>query len=89
MGSKKRGKDEIIFEILKTCSGRGVKIIKIEGSSNLNFKILPKYINFLVENDLIEVVKIEAVLYKTTEKGTKALWHLEQFRALIPGLPLD
>jgi len=88
MGTKKRCKDEIIYKILKVCKGRGIKITKIAGSSNVGFKILPKYINLLVENDLIEVVKIEAVLYKTTEKGIKALWHLEQFRALIPELPL-
>jgi len=87
MGSKKRCKDEIIFEILKACNGRGIKISKIAGSSNVGFEILPKYINLLVESDLIEVVKIEAVLYETTEKGIKALWHFEQFRALIPGLP--
>jgi predicted transcriptional regulator len=59
------------------------KISKIAGSTNLGFKILPKYINFLVENDLIEVVKIEAVLYKTTKKGIEALWHFEQLRECI------
>lgn len=84
MGSKKRDKDEIIFEILRACKGRGIKITKISGSSNVSFEILPKYINLLVKNDLIEVVKIEAVLYKTTDKGIKALWHLEQLRELIP-----
>jgi predicted transcriptional regulator len=85
MGAKKRCKDEIIYRILKACKGRGIKITRIARSSNLGFKILPKYINFLVENDLIEVVKIEAVLYKTTEKGYKALWHLEQLNELILG----
>lgn len=88
MGSQKRCKDEIIYRILKACKGRGIKITKINGLSDVGFEILPKYINLLVENDLIEVVKIEAVLYKTTEKGSKALWHLEQFRAMIPELPL-
>jgi predicted transcriptional regulator len=71
MGAKKCCKDEIIYKILKACKGRGIKISKIAGSSDLDFKILPKYINLLVENDLIEIVKIEAVLYKTTEKGIK------------------
>ena len=88
MGAKKRCKDEIIYRILKACKGRGIKITKIAGSSDVGFEILPKYINLLVENDLIEVVKIEAVLYKTTEKGIKALWHLEQLRELMPGMYL-
>jgi len=88
MGVKKRCKDEIIYRILKACKGRGIKITKIAGSSDVGFEILPKYINLLVENDLIEVVKIEAFLYKTTDKGVEALWYLEQFRALIPELPL-
>lgn len=71
MAPKRRGRDDIIFEILKTCKGRGVKITKIEGSSNLNFKIISKYINFLVENELIEVERVDAILYKTTKKGLK------------------
>jgi predicted transcriptional regulator len=85
MGVKKRCKDEIIYRILKACKGRGIKITKITGSSNAGFEILPKYINLLVENDLIEVVKMEAVLYKTTKKGIEALWHFEQLREMIPG----
>ena len=83
--SRSVSKDEIIYRILKSCKGRGIKITNISGSSKVGFEILPKYINLLVENDLIEVVKIEAVLYKTTKKGIEALWHFEQFRARIPG----
>ncbi len=61
MGAQRRCKDEIIYRILKACKGRGLKITKINRSSDVGFEILPKYINLLVENDLIEVVKIEAV----------------------------
>lgn len=69
MGSKRRNRDEIIYRILKACKGRGVKISKIADASNVEFKILSKYINLLIKHDLIEIVKIEAFLYKTTEKG--------------------
>jgi predicted transcriptional regulator len=86
MGTKKRSQEQILFEILKICNGRGVIITKIAGLSNLNFRSLPKYINLLVENDLIEVVSEDAILYKTTQKGIKALWHFEQLKELIPGM---
>jgi predicted transcriptional regulator len=68
VAAKRRCKDEIIFEILKTCNGRGVKITKIEGSSNLNSRFYRKFINFLVENELIEVVKVDAILYKQPKR---------------------
>jgi len=85
MGAKKRGKDQIVYEILKICNGRGVIITKIAGTSNLNFRSMPKYINLLVENELVEIVREDATLYRTTQKGTIALRLLEQLRELIPG----
>jgi predicted transcriptional regulator len=85
MGAKKHSKDEIIYRILKACKGRGIKITRISWSSNVGFEILPKYLNYLMEYNLIEIVKIEAVLYRTIEKGYKALWYFEEFNELIPG----
>ena len=84
MRAKKRTEDQIIFEILKICEGDGVIITKIVGSLNLNFKTTPKYINLLVKNELIEVVNGEAILYKTTPKGIKALRYFRKLNALIP-----
>ena len=86
MRTKKRSQEQILFEILKICNGRSVIITKIAGLSNLNFRSLPKHINLLVENDLLEVVREDALLYKTTQKGVKALWHFEQLKELIPGM---
>jgi predicted transcriptional regulator len=79
MGAKKRGQDQIIFEILKVCNGRGVIITKIAGLSNLNFRSLPKYINLLVENDLIAVVSEGAILYKTL---TRITWGIDLIQAV-------
>jgi predicted transcriptional regulator len=57
MNAKKRTKTRSFLKILQICNGKGAIITRIACSSNLNFKIILKYINLLVENSSIELVR--------------------------------
>lgn len=78
---KKRFKDQIIAEILKTCEGEGANKTKVVYDSGLNFHTIKPYLATLDRNDLIEI--IPGPLYRTTQKGRTALRHLKAIEELI------
>jgi predicted transcriptional regulator len=82
--SSKRFKDQILTQILESCNGDGVSKTKVVYSSGLNFKTIVPYLSLLINNGLLEVLDGHLPLYKTTEKGFKALAHLKGLEDLIP-----
>jgi predicted transcriptional regulator len=80
---KKRFKDQIIAEILKTCEGEGTSKTKLVYASGLNFHTINFYLATLDTNDLIEIAPGKIPLYKTTPKGRTALRHLKAIEKLI------
>jgi predicted transcriptional regulator len=80
---KKRFKDQIIAEILKTCEGEGANKTKVVYDSGLNFHTIKPYLATLDSNDLIEIIPGPLPLYRTTQKGRAALRHLKAIEKLI------
>ena len=72
---------DICADILKIAQ-TGAKKTQIVYQANLNFKIVKKYLDRLIDNGLLQN-QDEARFYMTTHRGTD---FLEQYRELI--LPL-
>ena len=67
---ERRGKLEIIADILIVARGGGAKKTAIVYKANLNFNRVENYLHYLEEKGLIENASRE---YKTTEKGKEFL----------------
>jgi predicted transcriptional regulator len=83
MSPKKRFKDQIIAEILKACEGDGTSKTKVVYASGLNFLTIKPYLATLDRTDLIEIIPGSRPLYRTTQKGNAALFHLKAIEELI------
>jgi len=76
MERKKRSSYDIIYDILVTCKP-GVKKTRLMYNANLSFEVLKKYVDVLVEKQLI--LKKDEKFF-VTEKGMKFLDILRTFR---------
>ncbi len=71
MAFAKRGRVEIIYDILCLCQ-RPAQKTHILFKCNLSFNQLQKYLKYLVSHDLISSYNgAQRELYKTTDKGKK------------------
>lgn len=80
---------EIHLDVLRTLAQKGpLKLTHIMYKSNVNCCVLKEYLDFLIQNDLVEekIIKKERIVYKVTEK---ALSVLKYFRELQIMLPID
>ena len=79
--SKKRNDVEISADILRVAM-TGAKKSHIVYQTNLNFKLLDKYLELLTKNDLITSPS-DNKTFKTTEKGLRYLDHFEGFQKYL------
>ena len=78
----KRNIDQINAQILALCQGDGVSKTKIVYQVNLNFKTAKGYLDLLLEKGLLEAIPGKHIMYKTTEKGERALEHHKAIEAI-------
>jgi predicted transcriptional regulator len=69
---EKRNRDQIKAQILALCL-EGASKTKIVYQTNLNFKTAKEHLDLLLEKGLLEAIPGENIIYKTTEKGERAL----------------
>jgi predicted transcriptional regulator len=82
----KRSKEQIIEKILTICK-EPAGITKIVYQCNLNFYTVKIHLEGLTGAGLLDVSETNPILFKTTNKGMKALEHINAFRfLLIPSL---
>jgi len=77
---KNRSSIDIIANILEVAK-EGNKKTRIMYLANLSFDQLKKYLNFLIEKDLLEYDSNERK-YKTTDKGLEFLKMLNDFKEI-------
>jgi len=70
---EKRNRDQIKAEILALCQEDGASKTRIVYQVNLNFKTVKGFLDLLLEKALLEAIPGEHIIYKTTEKGERAL----------------
>jgi predicted transcriptional regulator len=71
--TKQRSKSQIIAQILDLCQGDGASKTMIVYQVNLNFRTVMTYLNLLLKKDLLETIKGDRPIYKTTPAGGRAL----------------
>jgi predicted transcriptional regulator len=69
---RKRLPLEIMVDILKAASGKGVTMTALTYRSNSNFLRTCKYVELLTSRDLLECVNSTPKMYRTTARGDKA-----------------
>jgi len=69
----RRGKGQILYQILSLCKGESAIKTKIVYALNLNFANANEYLDLLIKNGLLEAGHEKAPLYKTTQKGIELL----------------
>ena len=69
----RRSKAQIITEILTICHGSGASKTMIAQQANLNLNTAKSYLEILTKWGLIEDIKGNFILYKTTSKVEKSL----------------
>jgi predicted transcriptional regulator len=76
--SGRRSGLEIIGEILEEAK-KGVTKTRLVYRTNLNFLVIRKHLDFLLQRELLEIVHEPMQHYVTTEKGNQ---FLEEFRKM-------
>ena len=75
---KRRSKNQIIAQILATCQEESVNKTKVVYQANLNFRTVVPYLDQLITKGFLEASSDKFPLYRTTEKGEKALESLRE-----------
>ena len=83
----RRSKMEMHLDILRTLAQKGpLKLTHIMYKSNLNCCVLKEYLDFLIEQELVEekTIKKEKIVYTITEKGLTVLKYFRELQIMLP-----
>jgi predicted transcriptional regulator len=75
------------IDILKVLSQRGpLKLTHIMYKANVNCSVLKQYLNFLIQEDLVEerTVGKKRVVYAITQKGITVLKYFRELKTILP-----
>lgn len=70
---RKRSKDQLLAQVLASCQGDGAIKTEIVYQVGLNFRTIMPYLTLLTEKGHIETEKRDLTIYRTTQKGMRAL----------------
>ncbi len=85
----RRSKLEMYIDILKVLAQRGpLKLTHIMYKANVNCSVLKEYLNFLIQQDLIEeqTVGKKRTVYVVSEKGLNVLKYFRELKVMLPVL---
>jgi len=75
---KYRGRLEIIAAVLRVI-GEGAKKTHVMYGANLSYRLVSRYLNWVVRAGLVRTVRGSGSLYKVTAKGQRFLERYEEF----------
>ncbi len=81
--NNRRSNIEVMADILKLGQAGKTEIMH---SANMSYRQLQKYLEFLVQNEFIDVMKLgnTVTVYKVNEKGLKLLKNIDNLLKMIP-----
>jgi predicted transcriptional regulator len=83
----RRSKLEMHLDILMTLAKKGpLKLTHIMYKANVNCSVLKEYLDFLIQQELVEekTIKKERIVYTITEKGLIVLKYFRELQIMIP-----
>lgn len=83
----RRSKLEMYVDILKVLARHGpLKLTHIMYKANVNCSVLKEYLNFLMEQDLIEekTVGKKRIVYAITQRGITVLKYFRELKTVLP-----
>jgi predicted transcriptional regulator len=83
----RRSKLEMHLDILMTLAKKGpLKLTHIMYKANVNCSVLKEYLDFLIQQELVEekTIKKERIVYTITEKGLTVLKYFRELQIMIP-----
>ena len=82
----RRAKLQMYIDILKVLARHGpLKITHIMYKANVNCSVLKEYLNFLMEQNLIEEKTVgKRFVYAITERGKTALKYFKEMKKTVP-----
>ncbi len=86
---QRRPTQQVITDILLARQGNGANKTDVVYDSKLNFNSIRPYLKKLSADGLLEVVPGQVPIYRTTEKGLKALEYLKTLGELMPSFVME
>ena len=83
----RRSKMEMHLDILMTLAQKGpLKLTHIMYKANVNCSVLKQYLNFLIEQNLVEeqIAGKKRIVYAVTDRGRTVLKYFRELRAVLP-----
>ena len=83
----RRSKLEMYIDILKVLARHGpLKLTHIMYKANVNCSVLKEYLDFLINNNLVEEKTIgkKRIVYAITERGTTVLKYFRELKSVLP-----
>jgi len=83
----RRSKLEMYVDILKVLARHGpLKLTHIMYKANVNCSVLKEYLNFLIEQNLIEEKTIgkKRIVYQITQRGITVLKYFRELKTVLP-----
>ncbi len=82
LNGKRRNAMEITISILEEARN-GINKTRLVYRTNLNFLLIQRYMDFLQQKGLLEVIHNPHQSYKTTEKGNELLHEFAKIKELL------
>ena len=83
----RRSKLEMYIDILRVLSQKGpLKLTHIMYKANVNCSVLKEYLDFLIEQELVEEKTIgkKRIVFVVSEKGLKVLKYFRELKVMLP-----
>ena len=81
----RRSKLEMYIDILKVLAQRGpLKLTHIMYKANVNCSVLKEYLDFLIEQELVEEKTVGKKRIVYAEKGLKVLKYFRELKVMLP-----
>ncbi len=88
----RRSKLEMYIDILRVLAQRGpLKLTHIMYKANVNCSVLKEYLDFLIQQELIEEKTIgkKRIVFAVSEKGLSVLKYFRELKVMLPVIEDD
>lgn len=82
LSGKRRNAMEIAVNVLEEARS-GINKTRLVYRTNLNFLLIQRYVDFLVQKNMIEVVNDPTPIYRTTQKGVELLDEFSKIKDIL------